>query len=139
MKVKIKGTVEKLIIENAVDTFLFGSKSGFNSVCLNIVTELKEKHPYIKRIFVRAEYPYISENYRLWLLNFYEDTYYPEHIIGSGRAVYVERNYEMINKSKYCVFYYNEQDLPTKRKSGTKIALDYAKKKEREIINLSTH
>ena len=64
----------------------------------------------------------------------YEDTYYPESIIGSGRAVYVERNYEMIRNSHFCVFYYDESNAPTNRKSGTKIALDFAIKQGKEII-----
>ncbi len=98
-----------------------------------IVTEIKDKHPHIKRIYVRAEYPDINEQYTNYLLESYEDTYYPEHIIGSGRAVYVERNYEMINKSH---LYYDEQNAPITRKSGTKIALDYAIKKCKNIISV---
>ena len=131
--------IENLITERKVDTFLFGSKSQFNSLCLDLVTKIKEKYPHIKRIYVRAEYPYVSEDYyKNYLLKSYEDSYYPEKILNSGRAAYVERNFEMIDNSYYCVVYYNEQEAPTKRKSGTKIALDYALKKEKRIINVST-
>ena len=138
LKTKLMEIIEKLIVDENVDTFLFGSKSQFNSLCLELVTELKEKYPHIKRIYVRAEYPYISEQYKNYLLESYEDTYYPEHIIGSGKAAYVERNYEMINKSQYCIVYYDEQNAPTTRKSGTKIALDYAIIKQKNIIILPT-
>ena len=93
LKSKLIEIIEKLIVDENVDTFLFGSKSRFNSLCLDAVTEIKEKHPHIKRVYVRAEYPYISEHYKSYLLEAYEDTYYPEHIVGSGRAIYVERNY----------------------------------------------
>ena len=134
LKTKLMEIIEKLIVDENVDTFLFGSKSQFNSLCHELVTELKEKYPHIKRIYVRAEYPYISEHYKNYLLESYEDTYYPEHIIGSGRAAYVERNYEMIDNSYYCIVYYNESNAPTTRKSGTKIALDYAIKKQKCII-----
>ena len=133
LKSKLNKIIEKLIVDEKVDTFLFGSKSRFDSLCLELVTELKEKYPHIKRIYVRAEYPDINEHYKNYLLESYEDTYYPEHIIGSGRAAYVERNYEMIDKSHYCIVYYDEPDAPTTRKSGTKIALDYAIKKGREV------
>ena len=136
LKSKICEIIEKLIVENSVDTFLFGSKSRFNDLCLELVTKIKEKHPHIKRIYVRAEYPNIDETYKKYLLESYEDTYYPEHIIGSGRAVYVERNYEMINNSNFCIVYYDEQNAPKTRKSGTKIAFDYAIKQGKEIINL---
>ena len=135
LKERLCEIIEKLIVEEKVDTFLFGSKSRFNSLCLELVTEMKEKYPRIKRVYVRAEYPYISEDYKNYLLKIYEDTYYPEHIIASGRAAYVERNYEMINKSHFCVVYYNEHHSPTTRKSGTKTALDYAIKQGEQIIN----
>ena len=136
LKSKLVEIIEKLIVDEKVDTFLFGSKSRFNSRCLELVTEIKEKYPHIKRIYVRAEYPDINEHYRNYLLESYEDTYYPEHIIGSGRAAYVERNYEMINKSKFCIVYYDEPNAPTTRKSGTKIALDYAIKQKKNIVTL---
>ena len=135
LKERLCETIEKLIVDEKVDTFLFGSKSRFNSLCLNLVTEIKEKYPHIKRVYVRAEYPYISDDYKNYLLKSYEDTYYPEHIIASGKAAYVERNYEMINKSHFCVVCYDEPHSPTTRKNGTKIALDYAIKQGKQIIN----
>ncbi|MBE6767955.1 MAG: hypothetical protein E7549_03485 [Ruminococcaceae bacterium] len=136
LKAKLIETIENLIVEKEVDTFLFGSKSRFNSLCQETVTEMKEKYPHINRVYVRAEYPYISEDYKNYLLENYEDTYYPERIMNAGKASYVERNYEMIDKSYYCVVYFNEFDVPTTRKSGTKIALDYAIKKCKNIIRL---
>ena len=134
LKSKLVEIIERLIVDENVDTFLSGSKSRFNSLCQETVTKIKEKYPHIKRIYVRAEYPDINEQYTNHLLNSYEDTYYPERIIGSGRAAYVERNYEMINKSRFCIVYYDERNAPTTRKSGTKTALDYAIKNCKNII-----
>lgn len=57
LKSKLVGIIERLIVDENVDTFLFGSKSRFNNLCLELVTEIKEKYPHIKRIYVRAEYP----------------------------------------------------------------------------------
>ena len=66
----------------------------------------------------------------------------------SGKAGYVERNYAMINDSDYCVFYYDEDYLPPKRKrasadisfyqpkSGTDLAYKYAIQKNKVIINI---
>ena len=138
LKLKLYEIIEKLITENSVDTFLFGSKSRFNSLCRETVTEIKEKYPHIKRIYVRAEYPDINEQYTNYLLEVFEDTYYPEHIRNSGKAAYVERNYEMIDKCHYCIVYYDELGAPTTRKSGTKIALDYAVKKGKQVINITS-
>ena len=85
---------------------MFGSKSAFNSLCLEVVTELKQqKYPDIKRIFVRAEYPYIKEDYKRYLLQFYEDSYYPETLLGANRAdsVTQKRNASFIRQGElYC-------------------------------------
>ena len=136
LRTKITEAVERLITDENVDAFLFGSKSQFDSVCLKLVSEIKEKYPHIKRVYVRAEYRHISEKYKNYLLESYEDTYYPEKITNSGRASYIERNCEMIDKSCYCVVYYDELNIPMTRKSGTKIALDYAIKKCKKIIRV---
>ncbi|MBQ9769103.1 MAG: DUF1273 family protein [Clostridia bacterium] len=134
LKRKLTETIEKLITEEKVDTFLFGSKSEFNTLCLELVTALKEKYPDIKRIYIRAEYPVIDENYKAYLLKFYEETYFPEKMIGAGKAVYIERNLEMIERSRFCVFYYNGNKIQENRKSGTKIALDYAEKQNKKVL-----
>ena len=133
LRTKITDVIEKLIPAENVDTFLSSSKSHFNSLCLELVTKMKVKYPHIKQIYVRAEFPDISDDYKTYLMNFYEDTCYPEKIRRSGRAAYVERNYEMINKSRYCIVYYDEANAPTTRKSGIKVALDYAVKHRRKL------
>ena len=115
---------------------MFGSKSRFNDLCFEIVTALKEKHPHIQRIYVRAEFPVIDDDYKQYLLERYEDTYYPETIVGAGKSVYVERNCEMIKNSRFCVVYFDEKQLPKTRKSGTKIALEYAVKQGKHIIKM---
>ena len=145
---RLKEIVEDLIVEKKVDTFLFGSKSQFDKLSLAVVTELKKKHPHIRRIYVRAEFPYIDEDYTAYLLEMYDHTYYPERMINAGKAAYVERNYEMIDSSSYCVIYYNENYRPPRRNnsrrdlfhyqpsSGTKLAYDYAVKKGLKVINV---
>ncbi|MBR6533116.1 MAG: hypothetical protein IKT44_01650 [Clostridia bacterium] len=136
LKEQINFIVEKLVIKENVKIFLFGSKSQFNDVCYEQVTKIKEKHPDIKRVYVRAEFLDINENYKSYLLERYEETYFSKKAVNVKRAVYVQRNYEMINKSQYCVFYYKEDYLPKNRKSGTKIAFDYAVKNRKKIIRL---
>ena len=131
---RLKDIIEDLIIDKKIDTFLFGSKSAFDELCLKIVTELKNKYSYIKRIYVRAEFPYIDEKYESYLMTKYDETYYPERLLNAGRAVYVERNYEMVDNSNYCVCYYDEAYKPSNRNSGTKIAYDYAVKKGVKMI-----
>ena len=134
---QLGAVIEKLITEEGVDTFFFGSKSEFNDLCYDRVTAAKAAHPHIRRVYVRAEYPQIREVYEQYLLERYEYTYYPETIRRAGRAVYVERNREMVDRSDFCVVYYDATYRPTKRKSGTRLALDYAVKRHKQIIYIS--
>ncbi|MBQ8869557.1 MAG: DUF1273 family protein [Oscillospiraceae bacterium] len=133
LKEQLCEIIEKLIVEERVDTFMFGSKSRFNDLCYELVTKIKEKYPHIKRVYVRAEYPFISDDYKEYLLKNYEYTYYPEKLLGATKSVYVKRNYEMIDNSHFCIVYYEERNLPTTRKSGTKVALEYALKHNKTI------
>lgn len=148
LKTALVDTIEDLIINKGIDTFLLGSKSQFNTLCKNTLKEIKTKYPHIRRIYIRAEYPYIEDSYKKYLLQWCDETYYPEKMVDAGRAAYVERNYEMINNSAYCVVYYGAGYLPPRRRnsrrdlfdyqpnSGTKVAYDYAVKKKRNIVNL---
>lgn len=145
LKEKLLNTIENLITKEDVTKFFFGSKSQFDDYCYEIVSELKEKYPHIKRVYVRSAYQHIPDWYEDSLLEHYEDTYFPEHMAKAGRASYVERNQEMINKSDFCVFFYDENYLPPRRrnsrrdlfdyqpKSGTGIAYDYAVKKKSKL------
>ena len=149
LRKKLYKIIEELIIYNNVGIFLFGSKSEFDSLCREIVAELKIRHPHIHRIYIRAEYQYISDDYEKYLLQSCDETYYSERAVGGGKAVYVERNQEMIDKADICVVYYNGGYLPPRRRngkkdlfdyqppSGTQIAYDYAKRKKKTIINLA--
>ena len=88
LKNRLCGIVENLIVNEKVDTFFFGSKSQFDDLCHKIVTELKEKYPHIKRIYVRSAFQHIPDWYEDSLLNHYEDTYFPEHMEKAGKASY---------------------------------------------------
>ena len=145
---QLKELLLSLIDDRNADTFLFGSRSDFNNLCLDIVTEIQKERPNIKRVYVRAEYPYINKDYEDYLLGSYDVTYIPENVIDAGKAAYIERNFHMIDKSDLCVFYYDENYKPPLKpatrgritreqpKSGTKAAYEYAIRQQKEIINL---
>lgn len=148
LKEKLSEIFENLIVFENVDTFLLGSRSEFDDLCREVLVAKKEKYPHIKRIYVRAEYPYISESYEKHLLKYCEATYFPERAINAGKAIYVERNYEMIENADICVIYFKDEYLPPRRKgkrdlfdcqpkSGTGIAYKYAVQKRRTIINIA--
>ena len=138
----------ELIANRGVKRFLFGSKSNFDTICLSVLDRLKQEFVSITRIYVRAEYQLIDEDYRKYLLEFYDDTYFPQKLEKAGVASYVERNRIIIEESDYCVFYYEKNYIPEtkhskdalyqrKPKSGTALAYGYAKKKNKKIINLA--
>ena len=132
----LKETITALINKGAT-TFLFGSKSAFDTLALQVLTDLKKQFPYIKRVYVRSSFQNINSSYQNYLLKSYEKTYFPPKLENAGKYSYVERNYDMIDNSSFCVFYYNENYTPLpKRNSGTKTAYQYAVKKKKEIINL---
>ena len=154
LKQKIKVVIEDLIVNHNVQTFLFGSRSEFNSLCHLIVTELKEKYQKIKRV----SYPCKNETCVLEsekkklevvisnvlkkeanLLVFEEESEHKTKYT-AGKASYIERNKAMINDSNFCVFYFDKNYKPKMRKyskncasyyqpkSGTAIAYNYARK-----------
>lgn len=152
-RLKLKEFILSLVDNRNADSFLFGSKSAFDSLCLDVVTEIKKDRPNIKLVYVRSAYAYMSKHYEEYLLSFYDETYIPDNVVDAGQAAYVERNYHMIDKADLCIFYYNENyeppqkpmsrkhnmPVPTyKRSSGTKTAYAYAVKRKKEIINLYT-
>ena len=114
---KLTSIIENLIVINGVSEFLFGSKSEFDDLCYKIVTQLKEKHPYIKRVYVRANYDIIDDDYKKYLLQSFEDTYCPEKVVNARRVAYIKRNQDMIDKCSYCIFYYNFQYKPLLKKT----------------------
>ena len=136
----IKQTVLTLI-QKGITTFLFGSKSEFDDLAWQVVSDLKITYPFIKRIYVRSAYPYLNKAYEQYLLKNYEETYFPHTLNNAGKFSYVKRNYEMIDNSTYCLVYYDENYIPSfsqgaKHNSGTKIAYDYAVKRKKNVINL---
>ena len=139
--------ITRLIKDGAVD-FIFGDHSEFNSLCYDIVTELKKEYPHIKRIHFRKDYEYANDYTMQLLLKGYEDSICPKGVSNAGAASYAERNRAMIRSSGICVFYYDENYLPKRRrmskhaisdyqpKSGTAIAYKYAVGKNKNIINV---
>lgn len=162
IKIKLESTLSSLI-SNGADSFVFGSRSIFDSLCWEVVTELKENFPYIKRISYNAphEVAFTSKEEREHYEQFfsqmvgrevhyadYEEAVKSEKSRKANKNAYIMRNQEMIDNSDVCVFYYNKDYLPPRRKSsdkhlsdyqpksGTAIAYTYAMQKKKEIINL---
>ena len=136
LKENIKETIIWLICEVGVEKFLFGSKSKFADLCYEIVSSIKQTNEKVKRVYVRAEYPYINREYEEYLLSCYEESFYYDKKLMSSKFNYIKRDEIMINQSDLCLFYYDPNYIPMRKtKSGTALAYQYAIKKEKQIIN----
>lgn len=147
VQVKLQRILTELI-EQGVKKFIFGDHSQFNDLCYDVVSELKKNIPEIQRIKFRKDYQEISDSVKKYFLDGFEDNICPEGVAKAGKASYVERNQAMITASDVCIFYYNENYQPERRKeskrsigtyqpkSGTRIAYEFAVSKDKEIINL---
>ena len=164
IKTKLLYTVSTLIADGA-DTFLFGSKSQFDSLCWQVITELQKQHPNVKRVSYNTphETAFTSRDERqryeqIYLqiagrkVNFreYDNAIDSQKAMNATKDTYIMRNQDMIDDSDVCVFYYDKDYLPPKRKqspkdiadyqpqSGTAVAFAYAKQKKKRIINVFT-
>lgn len=137
LELKIKDLIVYLIECEKVTEFLFGSKSSFNDFCYEIVSNLMDKYPYVKRIYVRAEYPIISNDYYNYLKTIYEESYFFDKKLQTNKFSHIRRNKYIIDKSDICLFYYDKRYIPdTKTRSGTRIAYEYAVTKGKIIYNV---
>lgn len=157
----VYATLRTLILQGA-DTFIFGSKSEFDSLCWRVVTALQEEFPHIRRISFTtpSETSFTSKQEReqceqFFLTTFnkqihfadYEQAYPSPSAVSATKDVYVMRNQDMIDSSDVCIFYYNQSYTPPKNnqadtkqivpnKSGTALAYTYAKRRGMAIINI---
>lgn len=118
------------LIENGTVNFIFGDNSAFNSLCYDIITLLKEKHPAIKRIKFRKDYEDTDDYTMQFLIKGFEECICPKGVGKAGVASYVERNQVIIRESDVCIFYYDENYLPPRRKIGKRYLTDYQPKAE---------
>lgn len=134
---RLTRVITELIENEGADTFLFGSRSQFDSLCYDIVTELRYKYTCIKRIYQRAEFKVVNDYYLKQLLSFYEDTFYSYKVDQAGRLAYVVRNEILVLACDVLLVYYDQAYTPVRKtSSGTKRAVDYAIKKKKRIINI---
>lgn len=132
---RILAVMRELITHRKADVFLFGSRSDFDSLCVGAAEELKAEFRHIRRIYIRAEYPIVSDSYRKYRLESCDETFFPQSLQRAGKAVYVERNKLMIDRADICVFYC-DMNAVEGTVSGTRLAYRYAVSKHKQVINL---
>lgn len=158
---RIYNVIYDLIKDKKVDTFLFGSRSEFNDYSYKIVNDISKnfsaiqtiaydclhEKSFLKKDFNRIKEIYLNNNIKLDFQTF-DKVYLSQKSLNTGKYCYLARNFEMIDDSTYCVFYYDIHYTPPKRKqsknsvilsqtnSGTQIAYNYAIKQNKIIINV---
>ena len=150
LKQKVRETVERLIVEEGVDTFLFGSRSKFDELCHIVVTELKEKYPHIQRIAYLCKHESgclagegKQEQHRIkelpgrdMYVREFEDIKKCDMINSAGRACYVERNQWMVDDSQLIILFYDQRK---KGQSGVSLVERYGTQQKKKIINFGSY
>ena len=123
------------LIKNGFDIFYFGGFGDFDELCWKIVTYYKKQYSYIKRIYVCEDYKFIDRPHKRpnWLRdeNYEEFIYLDISYTGFYKRIYF-RNCEMINQSDYIIFYVTNNVS----NSGAYKALEYAKRKKKNYVNI---
>ncbi|MBO5224514.1 MAG: hypothetical protein J6C23_08400 [Clostridia bacterium] len=146
LKERIYSAVYDLIQNKGVKNFLFGSRSEFNSLCYEIVLDVKQRFDICMCVYTCKHEAFVSfaeEQEMIWIyehmsingkvLAFDKEVEFDgKHV--AGKSSYVQRNYAMINDSDYCLFYYNPNGKTAN--SGTRQAYTYAQMHSKTIINL---
>lgn len=147
---KIKTLIEQqfinLIEKENVKIFNLGYYGEFNDLCYNVLNSLKIKYQIKTVLFsLNNEFAFTFDEAEQYLSK-YKNKKFPYKIfdeikylnnIDETKFKYacVLRNKNLIDESDYCLFYNKENYvLSNNRNSGTKIAFDYAKKQNKNII-----
>ena len=133
LKNRLWNKFESLIKEN-FGKFYFGGFGAFDELCWEIVTKLKEKYPYIKRVFCLTDPKHQSVSKRpKWLTEEdYEEIVYLDLVFDYWYKRIYFRNIETINRSDYIVFYVRRT-----QNSGAYKAMQYAIRKKKPFVNMS--
>lgn len=126
----VQKQVEFLILNDTVNSFLFGGYGDFDSLCFDVVRKLQTVYPHIKTTYVQAYYNPNDKEYADYLRQRYGEILYPEIENKPKKFAIVYRNQAMIDMSDFCIFYV-DCDW-----GGAYSTLQYAKRKKKNIINL---
>ncbi len=127
-----KAEIEKAIIqaiENGVEVFLNGGQGYFDTTCAEIVHRLKKRYPYIKSILV---IPY--RDFKVFSDTLFDEIIYPfeSHTFSyyTYKSGSPKRNRWAVDRSGVAICY-------VYRAGGAKKTLEYAKRKNLTIIDLT--
>ena len=133
---ELRATVKAEIL-NSVDfgcrIFYFGGYGRFDSLCYELLTELKSEHPELdlKTTYCVSQEKYLRKNVRYFRREDYDEVIYLLPTFdGWYKSIYY-RNCAMIDASDYIIFLAENRES-----SGAYKAYKYAKTKKKKIVNL---
>ncbi len=156
LKHKLQQLVQHLVVNCGVQTFLFGSRSAFNDLCYQVVTQMQSNYPQILRVAYTCKsesctlksaleqsktiYERFDKSIAQPFVVEQEVEHNTKHV--AGKACYVERNMAMVDASDFCVFYFCKSYVMSQNeakpvKSGTAIAHAYAIKRGKTVFNVA--
>ena len=122
-------SIENLITDHSVSSFLVGNQGGFDSMVLRALRHLKRKYPHISYNVVLAYIPTEKQEYDSYEFG---ETMIPEGLENvHPRYAISWRNKWMVNESEYVVAYVSHSW------GGAAQYLELAQKKNKTIVNIA--
>ena len=133
LKPQLKAIIQNLIKNENYQIFIFGGLGDFDDLCHQVVTQLKNDYPYIKRWFCLYDPRHENEKKRPKNINYdnYEEIKYLYLKYDNWYDRIYYRNVEIINMSDFVIFF--AEDRP---RSGAYKAVKHALRKKINHINL---
>ena len=130
VKEKLRELLLQEIRKNPACKFYLGGYGDFDSLCLNILKELKIQFPNIESLFIT---PYLDDNYsKLETAKLYYDgIIYPPLENVPRRFCISKRNEWMVNEADFVIAFVKYSW------GGAAKTLEYAKRKKVELFNLA--
>lgn len=130
---KIKNIIIDVIENKQIYNFLLGGYGGFDNYCARYINDMKKIYPQIKSYLVLA---YINKKLdefdKNYLKEIFDGTIYPPLESVPPRYAILKRNEWIINNSEYIIFFVNHSW------GGACTSFDYAKRKNKDYINIGT-
>ena len=133
----LDNTIEYMI-NKCVTIFICGGAIGFDTYAAEAVLRAKERHESIE-LHIYAPCNNQSAKWNIIQKNKYNEILEKADYVDMVDRPYYdgcmkERNYKMVDNSRYCICYFHENES---RPSGTGQTFRYAKRQGLEIINLA--
>lgn len=131
LKEKIRSVILKEITKQEKITFYCGGYGGFDITCANACREIKTK---VKEAEIVLVTPYLKQEYlkNINEQNLYDSIVYPPIENVPFRLAIIKRNEWMVEKASLIIAYVEHSY------GGAYKTLEFAKRKNKRIINLAT-